>query len=60
VPGTSPLHRRCPITYWRMQSFSTQKDHKQTLLAARVAVEENGCCPGPGRTRRSPLRGGDR
>ncbi|KAJ1180540.1 hypothetical protein NDU88_005761 [Pleurodeles waltl] len=40
--------------------FPCRKTAKKVLLAAKVAFEENGCCPGIGRTRRSPLGGGDR
>ncbi|KAJ1148217.1 hypothetical protein NDU88_001054 [Pleurodeles waltl] len=39
---------------------STQKDCKQAWLAARIVVEDKGCCPSPGRTRRSRLGRGDR
>ncbi|KAJ1146743.1 hypothetical protein NDU88_013003 [Pleurodeles waltl] len=37
-----------------------QKDRKQSLLAARVAVEVFGCCCGLGGTRMSPLGEGNR
>ncbi|KAJ1112346.1 hypothetical protein NDU88_000614 [Pleurodeles waltl] len=40
--------------------LSLAKDCKQALLAAKVAVQEKGCCPGPGRTRMSPLGREDR
>ncbi|KAJ1139577.1 hypothetical protein NDU88_005946 [Pleurodeles waltl] len=37
-----------------------QKDRKQALLAAKLAVRVFGCCCGPGGTRMSPIASGDR
>ncbi|KAJ1218718.1 hypothetical protein NDU88_006295 [Pleurodeles waltl] len=60
VLGTSPLAGDVPQSAGGCRVVSLAKDRKQALLAARVAVEEKGCCPGPGRTRMSPLGRGDR
>ncbi|KAJ1200444.1 hypothetical protein NDU88_004268 [Pleurodeles waltl] len=42
------------------RSVFLQKDRKQALLAAKLAVGVFGCCCGPGGTRMSPIALGDR
>ncbi|KAJ1195449.1 hypothetical protein NDU88_004729 [Pleurodeles waltl] len=60
VPSNAAQREDVPRRAGGCRVVSMQKDCKQTLLAPRVAVKENGCFPCPGRTRRSPLGRGDR